>query len=118
MGWERRGCGRLYYYRVYRTPDGTVTKEYCGRAGRAAAAAAAVARSQAQSAGDRRAVQEERGRLAGPSSLLAELVGVAQLLLEAALLSNGYHRLNYGKWRKRRGDKERTRTTARARSAG
>jgi hypothetical protein len=104
MGWERRGHGgALYYYRVSRTPDGRVVKEYCGRNNRARAAAAAVARSQSLRAADQRAVQEEKGRLAGPDGLVAELVSVAQLLLEATLLAEGFHRFNYGKWRKRRG---------------
>jgi hypothetical protein len=109
MGWEHRPGGSApYYYHAARTPEGRVLKEYYGRGERAQAAAAAVARSQARRNADRRAVQEERGRLAGPNGLMAELVGVTQLLLDATLLSNGYHRPNYGKWRKRRGDRERS----------
>jgi hypothetical protein len=114
MGWERRaGSGTLYYYRVSRTPDGKVVKKYCGRGKRAGAAAASVAQRQTQSAADRRAVQEERGRLAGLDRLMVELIGAVQLLLEATLLAKGFHRLNYGKWRRRRGNKERNRDAAR-----
>ena len=120
MGWERRaGSGALYYYRTRRGPAGQIIKEYCGRGQRARAAADAVARSQTQRKEDHQAVREEQGRLAGPDSLMDELVGVAQLLLEATLLAQGFHRPNYGAWRrKRRGKQEGTRTTARAGSAG
>jgi len=119
MGWERRaGSGGRYYYRITRTPDGKVLKEYCGHGEQANATAAAVARSQAQHQADRQAVQEELARLAGPDMLIAELVGVAGLLMEAILLSSGFHRRNFGPWRKRRGDKERSREAAGAGSAG
>src|SRR5947209_5687281 len=101
MAWERRGES-LFFYRSRRTPEGKVVKEFLGRGERAAAAAAAVARSQAQRDADRQAVQEEQARLAGPDGLTVELIQVAQLILEASLLSSGYHRLNFGKWRKRR----------------
>jgi hypothetical protein len=115
MGWEHRPGGSApYYYHAARTPEGRVVKEYYGRGERAQAAAAAVARSQARRNADRRAVQEERGRLAGPDGLMAELVGVTQVLLDAALLAKGFHRLNYGRWRKRRGTEARSREAARA----
>src|SRR5438445_127336 len=113
MGWEHRaGNSGRYYYRVIRTADGKVVKEYCGRGQRANTAAAAVAYAQAQREADRQAVLAESARLAGPDRLTAELVGVGQLLLEATLLASGYHRTNYGRWRKRRGSKERSRAAA------
>jgi hypothetical protein len=115
MAWELRpGSPGPYYYRATRTPEGRVVKEYYGRGERAQAAAAAVARSQAQRNADHQAVQEERGRLAEPDGLMAELVGLTQLLLEATLLAKGFHRLNYGRWRKRRGTEARSREAARA----
>jgi hypothetical protein len=103
MGWERRGkAGRMVYYRVTRSAEGKVVKQYFGRGERAAAAAAVVARSKAQRNADRQAVQEEQALLAGPEGVMVELIQVAHLLMEGTLLASGFHRLNYGKWRKRR----------------
>jgi hypothetical protein len=114
MGWERRGKkGAHFFYLARRTPDGRVAKEYFGRGERAHAAAAAIASAQAQRQADRQALLEEAARLAAVDSQTGELVEVAHLLFEAALLANGFHRLNFGKWRKQRGEQGRTRTATR-----
>ena len=115
MAWERRGES-LFYYRSRRTPDGGVVKEYVGRGERAAAAAANVARSEARREADGRAVLEEQVRLSGPDSSIEELVAVTELAVEATLLAAGFHRWNYGRWRKKRGKDEGNRTTAGPRS--
>ena len=114
MGWERRGkSGKLVYYRVTRTAERGVVKQYLGAGERAAAAAADVARSEARRQADRQAVHDEQARLARPDGLSEELVRVAELLMEATLLATGFHRRNYGKWRRKRSGKdEENRTTA------
>lgn len=119
MGWERRGqSGRMVYYRVTRTAEGKVVKQHLGRGERAATAAAAVARSQALGKADRQAVQEEQARLAGPDELTSELIRVAEVIQEAALFAAGYHRQNYGKWRKKRVQEESNRETASRKGSG
>lgn len=107
MAWERRGKhGRLVYYRVSKTIAGKVVKQYLGRGERAIAAAAVVAQAKMQCEADRQAVQEEQAQLAGPDGLALELITVADLLMNATLLAAGYHRLNYGIWRRKRRGKE------------
>jgi len=107
MAWERRGkTGKWFYYDARRTLNGRVVKKYLGRGERASSAAAAIARSRAQQAADRQAVQKEQARLAVPDIQTAELGKVALLLMEAILLACGYHRQNYGKWRKKRHDED------------
>jgi hypothetical protein len=104
MAWESRAkTGALYYYYGRRTGSGQVVKQYFGRGERAHTAAAAIASAQAQRQADHQALLEETARLAAVDSQTSELVDAAHLLFEAALLANGFHRLNYEKWRKRRG---------------
>ena len=110
MAWERRGKGgRMVYYRVTRTVDGRVAKQYLGDGDRAASAAAAVENATARRQADLHALQEEQARLAGSDSLIADLNAVTELLMTATLLAEGYNRHNYGRWRKRRGEEERNR---------
>jgi hypothetical protein len=108
MAWESRAeTSRRYYYQSSRGKDGRVVKVYCGSGKQAEAAAAQLALSKARREADRQAVQEERTRLAPPDTLTEELVALAHLLLESALLTSGFHRgTNCGPWRKRRGRKE------------
>src|SRR4051794_558009 len=107
MAWESRGNSPArYYYRSYRTSDGKVARRYFGSGERAALAAAALAKVKAQQAADHQAVQDEQARLRVPDEATSELIDVAHLLMEASLLVSGYHRQNYGKWRKRRGKEE------------
>ena len=112
MAWERRGKS-LFFYWSRRTPGGEAVKEYVGRGERAAAAAAAVTRCKTRREADRQAVREEQARLAGPDALTDELVAMAESMMEATLLAGGFHRPNFGPWRrKRRGETERNRAAA------
>ena len=119
MAWERRGkSNKLVYYRVTRTAEGKILKQYLGDGERAAAAAAAVARSEARREADRQAVHDEQARLAGPDGLTDELVAMAESMMEATLLAGGFHRPNFGPWRRKRSGKEGNRAAARAEGAG
>jgi hypothetical protein len=101
----------MAYYRAVRTAEGKVVKQYLGCGERAAAAAAAVARARALRAAERQAVLDEQARLAGPEGLTSALIQVAQVALEATLLVCGFHRQNYGKWRRKREQEEGSRAT-------
>src|SRR4051794_10140905 len=110
MGWEGRAeTAKQYYYRSTRDADGTVIKNYYGRGHRPPAAAKEAARARADRQADREAVEEELGRIADSDASTRELDAAARLLMEATLLALGYHRQQYGQWRKRRGCNERTR---------
>ncbi len=116
MAWERRGKrGRLVYYSVSKTIEGKVVKQYLGRGERAIAAAAVVAQAKMQREADWVAVQEEQARLIGPDGLALELIAVVDLLMAATLIASGFHRRNWGKWRKCR-DKEENRAATRTQS--
>ena len=114
MAWERRGkSGKLVYYRVTRTAERGVVKQYLGAGERAAAAAADVARCKARRQADRQAVHDEQARLAVPDGLMGELVAMAESMMEATLLAGGFHRPNFGPWRRKRsGEEERNREAA------
>src|SRR5262249_42189947 len=113
MAWERRGkSGAMYFYQTRRTDDGKVVKEYVGRGQKGRSAAEALARAKAQREAERQAIQSERASLAEADRLTAQLIAAADLLLNAALLASGYHRVNYGKWRRRRGQEEHGSPTA------
>jgi hypothetical protein len=103
MGYEIRKSGR-YYYRSERDPmTGRVKKRYVGRGPHAKAAATALEARRKQRADERLTVTRVDGDLRAIDSLMAELGEVAILLMEATLLAAGYHRHNYGPWRRRRG---------------
>ena len=102
MAWERR-AGSLYYYRSQKTADGRVTKEDLGRGLRAQRAAQAAAEAQLRAEAERRALTAERTRLAEADGLTDEVLNAVQVLVEAVLLAHGFHRANYGPWRRRHG---------------
>jgi hypothetical protein len=118
MGWEPRGnAGTTYFYSSRRGGDGTARKEYVGRGRRAHEAAAAVARRRVAREEDRQAVLDLQAVLAPIDRLNMELDEGVRLLLEAYLLASGFHRINYGCWRKwRKGREQGSETGARARA--
>jgi hypothetical protein len=102
MAWEKRRSGRRYYYRSRRTSDGKVVRDYFGPGPRADQAAQADAALAAQRDADRRAVLAEQTALASFDMTMTEVGAAAEVLAAAHLLANGFHRTNYGPWRKRR----------------
>ena len=95
MAWETRSRGGRYYTRSRRV-NGRVVREYVGGGivGRVGAAVDAACRAERA---------DERAALAELDTLVEELDTLAELVAWAALLAAGYHRPNYGPWRRRRG---------------
>jgi hypothetical protein len=79
-----------------------VVKDYLGRGPRADQAAHADAALRAQRDADRRAVLAEQAALAPLDAVLTDVAVAAKLLTAALLLANGFHRTNYGPWRRSR----------------
>lgn len=103
MAFESRGPARKYLYLGVRDPiSGKVRKVYVGTGKRAAAAAKALAGRKERREAGRRAVREARDEPRAAEALAVELDAAATLLLEAVLLAGGWHRPNYGPWRRKR----------------
>jgi hypothetical protein len=108
MAWVVRGA-RRYYYRSRRASGrvgrvGRVGREYFGAGAEARLAAALDEQRRAERQARRRALTADREcwhTAAEPSKALA---AGTDLLLQAALLAAGYHRPNYGRWRRWRHD--------------
>jgi hypothetical protein len=100
MGWEHR-YGGCYYYRNERQGDRVVKKYYGpGPVGSLAARLDAEARNDREQ--PLRAIGELVAQLGPPDAALNSLSNACDLLLEATLLIHGFHRPNYGAWRRRR----------------
>jgi hypothetical protein len=98
MPWVVHG-ERRYYYRSRRA-NGRVCRQYVGAGDAARLAAALDEQRRAERQDRRRALTADRERwhtAAAPSKALA---AGTDLLVEAVLLAAGYHRPNYGPWRK------------------
>jgi hypothetical protein len=102
MAFETRKSAGPFFYLSYRDrATGKVKKLYVGKGDLAKDAAKALAGRKKRREDDRRAVREARDRLRGPDALTAELDGAATVLMEAVLLAGGWHRPNYGPWRRK-----------------
>jgi hypothetical protein len=103
MAFESRGsAGNYFYLGVRDRGTGKVRKLYLGTGDAARSVAASIADRKSRQAADRRAVQEAQEALRSADALTAELDGAATLLMEAVLLAGGWHRPNYGPWRRKR----------------
>jgi hypothetical protein len=103
MGWERRGTGDVaYFYLSSRDDSGRPTKVCVGKGAAGEAAARAIDQRRAQREADRRAIREAETALAAVDRLMDDLGEAAAVLVEAVLLGEGFHRRNYGRWRRRR----------------
>jgi hypothetical protein len=100
MAWETRR-GRKYYYRSRRV-GGRVVKQYFGRGPVAELAAAMDADQRARRAAEAEVARCEQARLEPVQAATSQLDDVCDLLVNAMLISAGYHRPNYGPWRRRR----------------
>ena len=101
MAWEKRGKQR-YYYRSRRVGD-VVRKEYVGRCAAAVEAAIMDATTQKNRERDRSQIGALQDTVQPLRLLASELEHGERLLMQAAMLSAGYHQYK-GTWRKRRGN--------------
>jgi hypothetical protein len=103
MAFEKRKTTGPYFYLGVRDPaTRKVRKVYLGRGAAARTVAASIAEQEARREAGRRAVREARDSLNAVDALTAELDGAATLLMEAVFLAGGWHRPNYGPWRRKR----------------
>lgn len=101
MGWERRGTAGPYYYRSERRGN-RILKQYCGKGQAAQQAAREDEQRRATRERDRREVLAEAAQAGQIELVTKELDEATKVLAEASLLAAGFHRPNYGPWRKRR----------------
>lgn len=103
MAFEMRKTTGPYFYHGVRDPTTRkVRKLYLGRGDAARTVAASIAGQKARREAARRAVRDAQDSLTVVDALTAELDGAATLLMEAVLLVSGWHRPNYGPWRRKR----------------
>ena len=102
MGFETRKSGRSYMYLGVRDPvTQKVRKLYLGNGAQAQAAAVAISERR-----DRRDAESKAVRTAKAATLLTDgmtqqLNEVVMTLMEAVLTIEGWHRPNYGPWRRK-----------------
>ena len=103
MAWEkRRSAGATYFYLSRRDATGRVIKVYLGMGSAAKRAAAGLARGRADRVATRQRLEAAAAQFVAIDGLLAELEAVGDVLFEAFLIAEGFHRPNYGRWRRRR----------------
>jgi hypothetical protein len=102
MGWERRNStSHLYYYRGRRI-NGRVVKEYFGNGFAAHQAAREDAERRADRDAERKAIIAEKIQMQPIHEMATDLDDATAILVEASMLAGGYHRINYGAWKRRR----------------
>jgi hypothetical protein len=100
MPWLHQGT-RKYFYRARRI-NGRILRQYLGSGPLAEQAAAEIEQCRAQRRADAQLAREETLRHEEASAPLAELCRLTDLLMRAALISQGYHQHCRGAWRRRR----------------
>ena len=109
MAWEtRRGRGPYFCLSVRRF--GRVKREYYGKGQVAELAATLIAEQQVERRLARLQRQEEKSRWENAIHAQKALDHLADLLVQATLLTNGYHK-HGGSWRKKRNGKRTDITT-------
>jgi hypothetical protein len=113
MAWETRGTERKqFFYLSVRNDSGGVKKKFFGRGDQAQRAAEAVADRRNRREADRQAVFDAQAACSTADKLLAELDEAATALMEALLIVAGFHRHNYGPWRRKRNVQGRNQSAA------
>ena len=97
MGWEERR-GRPYYYRSVREGK-RVRKEYVGGGALGQLAAQLDELKRLQSKEEEASWREEWDRLQRSAEFLRELEEAAEILSQAQLLADGFHK-HKGEWRR------------------
>jgi hypothetical protein len=100
LAWESRK-GRRYFYTSRRSGSG-VAKVYYGSGPLAEVAAALDDQERRRRADQAAAETAHRAGIEPADRALEALVAVSDLLLAAVLTTHGFHRQNYGRWRRRR----------------
>jgi len=100
MAWETRS-GRPYFYHSARV-DGRVVKDYVGTGPLAELAAKLEAQDRRRRREAAEALRVDQARVLLVEAASAALDAAVDGLVAAALLAAGYHRHNYGPWRRRR----------------
>lgn len=100
MPWHRQGS-RRYFCRAKRV-DGRIVRKYVGRGPVAEQAAAEIELRQAERRAHAQLAREETIRHEQASAPLADLCRLTELLMRAALISQGFHQHSRGAWRRRR----------------
>jgi len=103
MGWEQRGKGGQSYLYRSRRVGGKVVHEYHGRGEKAERTLQEIAASTTARLVENRAIIAEQSRTFEVARKMRELRHRCDTLLEALLLGEGFHRQNYGAWRRKRG---------------
>ncbi len=99
----RKVGGNAYLYLSRRdAKTGRVRKVYVGRGPKADAAAAELETRRKSRGDERRAVEQAVAELRAVDALMASFGEAATLIMEATLFAAGFHRPNFGVWRKRR----------------
>ena len=100
MAWDVRAGGKKYYYRSRR--DGKrVSRAYFGAGLLAEMAAEIDAEKQAKRREFAARFRAQKARLEPLDQATAELEKITDLALAATLVAAGFHRTNYGPWRRR-----------------
>jgi hypothetical protein len=99
MAWEYRGGGRYYYTSQRR--GGKVAKVYHGKDVFGEMAAAVLAEARLRRGREAEALAAERARLEPVERATKTLDDACRLMVEAALIADGYHN-HEGHWRRRR----------------
>jgi hypothetical protein len=94
--------GKLYLYVSHRDGTGKAVKTYIGTGQGADYGGRVLVRNKARREAERRSLRDAQAVLAGADALMAEFIAVAVLLTDACLLAEGFHRPNYGPWRRKR----------------
>jgi hypothetical protein len=105
MAWEKRGSAQRYFY-TGKSVNGRVRKTYYGNKQAALIASTAFEEVKRTRAADAEALQLDRARWEPVERVLSEFDGAVSMLVEATFTIAGYHRHDRGKWRRRRGTKE------------
>jgi hypothetical protein len=102
MGWERRGNrGRQFYYRSARIA-GRPCKLYMGHGPDACAQAERDAEARDRRRAEQQALRGEQAGVAAADLAFEQARGLAELLMRATLVLNGFHQHRW-QWRRRRG---------------
>ena len=100
MGWDVRGPRR--YYSRSRKINRKVVRQYVGGGSLGELAAAADALRRAERMARAEALHAEEQCHTAATAPLGRLCQLADLLMKAVLVSEGYHQHSRGQWRRRR----------------